>query len=168
VVSDIRISSVGSCILENIHIDRICFHSVLYSSLVIHLIGGLEVPFQCPSCLSSRSLGITSKIELPPDARWDEISLQVLRCSRCGFWSLAVYEESRRGALDSEIVHHMGYQVHDEDRVSIMHIIKKCPHPSNPRCNCSAHHKLGKKDEMGNWCGLSEMRLGFSFEMKLG
>jgi hypothetical protein len=130
--------------------------------------GGVKVPFQCPSCSSPRSLGITSKIELPPDARWDEIALQVVRCSRCDFWGLAVYEESRRGALDSEIVHHTGYYVKDEDLRSIQRLIQKCPRSMDPRCGCSIHRKLGRKDPDGYWDGLSGIQLGLSFDMKLG
>jgi hypothetical protein len=48
---------------------------------------------------------------LPADDQWDEIAVQDLRCSSmgCGFRGIAVYEESRRGALDSECVVHTGY-----------------------------------------------------------
>ena len=53
--------------------------------------------FACPECLT-KSLKITAKLELPPDSRSDEITVQVVACSRCGFAGVAVYEESRRGA----------------------------------------------------------------------
>jgi hypothetical protein len=126
------------------------------------------VPFQCPNCSLPRSLRIAATIELPPDSRWDEISLQVVRCGACNFAGLAVYEESRRGALDSEIVHHSGYYVQDEDLKNFAGMIQKCPEPANRRCDCSTHHKLGKQDAYGIWDGLSETQLGLSFNMKLG
>jgi hypothetical protein len=58
--------------------------------------------FVGPEC-HANSLAITQSIELPPDGRSDEISLQIVACQACGFAGTAVYEESRRGALDSEI-----------------------------------------------------------------
>ena len=66
--------------------------------------------FLCPSC-SRPDLNIIRRIELPPDDQWDEIAVQELACSAsgCGFKGIAVYEESRRGALDSECVVHTGY-----------------------------------------------------------
>lgn len=68
------------------------------------------MPFRCPSC-DQPSLEITQSLELPADDQWDEIALQALKCSAtaCGFTGIAVYEESRRGALDSECVVHTGY-----------------------------------------------------------
>ena len=70
--------------------------------------------FLCPEC-SSRSLNIILSLELPPDSRSDEITLQTVECSQCGFSGIAVYEESRRGALDSESVDHYSYRVGVDD-----------------------------------------------------
>ena len=68
------------------------------------------MPFRCPAC-HQPSLEIVQSLELPADDQWDEIAVQELRCSgpACGFRGIAVYEESRRGALDSECVVHTGY-----------------------------------------------------------
>jgi len=125
------------------------------------------VPFQCPQCARLGSLFISARLEIPADAKWDEISLQIVRCRSCGFLGLAVYEESRRGALDSEIVHHIGYDADDEDLKSILRMIRKCPRPTDTKCNCSTHQTLGHKDEHGCWDGLGGIRLGSHFEMKL-
>ena len=54
--------------------------------------------FLCPEC-EHKSLNITAKIELPPDARSDEITLQVVECAQCRFFAIAVDKASRRGAL---------------------------------------------------------------------
>ncbi len=104
--------------------------------------------FQCPECSSPGSLTITSKIELPQDSRSDEITLQVIQCGTCGFAGLAVYEESRRGSLDSDSFQHFGYHVDAADLQAVKEKIKRCPKPGNPRCQCSAHLELGKRDTL--------------------
>ena len=68
--------------------------------------------FVCTKCLGA-SMKITSSIELPPDSRSDEITVQTLKCSKCGFAGLGIYEESRRRRLDSESFHHHGYHMDD-------------------------------------------------------
>ena len=113
------------------------------------------MPFQCPECSSSpRSLKIEARIELPPDSRSDEIALQIVVCSRCHFSGIAVYEESRRGALDSESFTHVGYRVSAESVSKLRRMIRQCPAPKNPRCRCSVHQELGGKDPSGRWIGL--------------
>ena len=67
--------------------------------------------FLCPACDAAGGLKITRRLELPPDSRSDEITLQIVRCRRCNFEGLAIYEESRRGALGDEAVDHRGYMV---------------------------------------------------------
>ena len=116
------------------------------------------VPFQCPDCSNPRSLRITSRLELPPDSRSDEISLQIIQCRNCGFAGLAIYEESRRGSLDSEIVNHIGYHVHAQDLEILKAMIKRCPEPGrkparSSRCGAAAEwrrdrpsaNRLGQK-----------------------
>lgn len=66
--------------------------------------------YTCPGCMK-KDLKITHSMELGPDHRSDERSLQTIECSNCGFKGIAVYEESRRGAFDSESWHHDGYRV---------------------------------------------------------
>lgn len=112
--------------------------------------------FQCPQCLGLQSLQIIASIELVPDTRSDEISLQVVRCRDCRFEALAVYEESTRGALDSESVDHYGYQVARKDLFSIKSLIKGCPRPRDAGCSCASHRQLNQRDSSGRW-----MRPGF-------
>ena len=114
------------------------------------------MPFACPECGSPGSLRITSSIELPPDSRSDEIALQLVACARCGFRAAAVYEESRRGSLDSEAVDHAGYRVAREALASLAAQIAACPDAGNRGCACESHRILGRTDDSGRWCGLPE------------
>jgi hypothetical protein len=125
------------------------------------------MPFQCPECSTSGSLRITSRLELPPDSRSDEITLQIVKCSRCGFAGIAVYQESRRGALDSESVDHTGFRVHTGDWKALERAINRCPRPNKWRCKCAAHHKLSRTDAWGRWNALDDLRLEGAFQMKL-
>jgi hypothetical protein len=125
------------------------------------------MPFLCPECSTPRSLKIAAKIELPPDSRSDEITLQIVECSHCHFAGIAVYEESRRGALDSESSSHVGYRVNAKDLRMLKRTIKQCPEPNNPRCECSAHQALGGRDVGGRWNGLQEIACEERFELSL-
>jgi hypothetical protein len=126
------------------------------------------MPFLCPECSSSqRSLEIKARIELPPDSRSDEITLQVVACSRCHFAGIAVYEESRRGALDDESFTHIGYRVSAKDLKKIRGMIQQCPQPDNWRCRCPTHQKLGTRDSSGRWNGLKEIPYEGEFELRL-
>ncbi|MFL5383787.1 MAG: hypothetical protein ACJ8GN_14805 [Longimicrobiaceae bacterium] len=115
------------------------------------------MPFDCPECGVPGTLAITAAIELPPDRRSDEIALQLVACARCGFRAVAVYEESRRGSLDSEAVDHAGCRVPAETLDAIASQIAACPDPGNPACACASHRRLGRADDSGRWCGLPEM-----------
>ena len=125
------------------------------------------MPFLCPECSISQSLKIKAKIELPPDSRSDEITLQIVECSRCRFAGIAVYEESRRGALDSESFSHVGYRVSAKDLGMLKRTIKQSPKPNDPRCECSAHRAMGGRDVGGRWNGLQEINCGERFELIL-
>ena len=125
------------------------------------------MPFVCPECSRPKSLSIALRIELPPDSRSDEITLQVVECSQCGFAGIAVYEESRRGALGSESFHHIGYRVSTDGLNVLRKTIKGCPEPSSWRCKCSAHRALSRKDASGRWNALDEMRPEGAFTLKL-
>jgi len=107
--------------------------------------------FQCSKCGHRKSLRIISSIELAPDVRSDEISLQVVGCQECDYEGLAVYEESSRGALGSESVDHYGYDADQKVILSIQPIIKRCPKPRDARCNCRSHQKLNRRDQSGRW-----------------
>ena len=124
------------------------------------------MPFVCPKC-SSKSLNIVSSIELPPDSRSDEIALQIVKCSRCKFEGLSVYQESRRGALDSESVDHRGYYANAEDIAAIRGKIDRCPDHRKGRCRCSAHRSLGRKNDLGRWIGLDKVDHEGTFQLKL-
>ena len=125
------------------------------------------MPFLCPECLAPASLKVALKIALPPDSRSDEITLQVVNCSRCGFGGIAVYEESRRGRLGTESFHHIGYRVSVEDLKALRRTIKRCPEPNNWRCECSAHRLLSRKDASGRWNALNDVRREETFTLKL-
>ncbi len=124
--------------------------------------------FLCPRCITTpKSLKISHKIELPPDSRSDEIALQVVECSQCGFAGIAVYEESRRGALGAESFDHVGYHVGGDDLRALREMIKQCPKPGNRRCGCSVHSRLGRTEVSGRWSGLSDVHLGEWFNLRL-
>jgi Zn ribbon nucleic-acid-binding protein len=123
--------------------------------------------FKCPQCKTQDSLEITTSIELPSDRRSDEISLQVVGCSACKFRGLAVYEESRRGVLESESWNHIGYWVSPDAIESILMVIQSCPDRHNPQCRCLAHSSLGQKDVYGMWSGLLELERGHTFALRL-
>ena len=124
------------------------------------------MPFLCPTC-SEKSLRITSKIELPPDSRSDEIALQIVACSQCSFAGIAVYEESRRGAMGSESFDHTGYRVSAEDLAALRKTISRCRQPRNRRCRCSAHRELGSRDGSGRWNGLEGIHREGAFTLRL-
>jgi len=107
--------------------------------------------FQCPQCSNRKSLKIIISIELEPDARSDEISLQVLGCRDCGYEGLGVYEESSRGALGSESVDHYGFDADQKVIRSVESMIKRCSKPREARCKCRSHQKLNKRDQSGRW-----------------
>jgi hypothetical protein len=122
--------------------------------------------FTCPHCGTPGTLRITHRLELPPDARSDEITLQVIRCSHCRFEGIAVYEESRRGALDSESFSHTGYEAKDKAQVSALKAaIRRCPARGDPRCTCAAHRTYGQHGAYGQWTGIERFDLGPPFPM---
>ena len=123
--------------------------------------------FFCPDCSSSGMLRITQSLELPADSRSDEITLQIVKCSRCGFETIAIYEESRRGGFGDESVDHRGYYVTESDLRRLKKKIDQCPNPRNGRCNCRVHKLLGSRDKSGRWDGLAGVEVGRRFVMQL-
>jgi hypothetical protein len=122
----------------------------------------------CPECHApGGTLAITAKIELPPDSRSDEITLQIIRCSKCHFDAIAAYEESRRGGLDDDHYSHTGYSIDAADLKEVRKLIRRCPARGNPRCTCAAHRELGHQDASGRWDGLAEYQLGDGFAIQL-
>ena len=122
--------------------------------------------FICPDCHQT-DLKIKSSIALPADSRSDEIALQIVVCSNCGLRAIAVYEESRRGSLESESWDHTGYHLNRADFDLLNSDLKNCPSPSKPDCRCDVHQRWGKKDANGRWRGLSDVPLFGGFMMEL-
>jgi hypothetical protein len=122
--------------------------------------------FTCPECLASSALVITNSITLAPDSRSDDIILQVVRCQRCNFRGAAIYEESRRGSLDSESWEHRGYRIAEEALANLVRMIKSCPSKKDPDCACSSHRALGKKNEFGRWQAPFEINWERSFPIR--
>ena len=108
----------------------------------------------CPEC-GSNTLEITQSLDLPPDGRNDEIILQVVQCGACKFHGLAVYGESRRGALDSDSWEHEGYRVDEQNFQVVVNAIRQCPKPGDRRCQCSTHQSYGQPTE-NRWDGLTK------------
>lgn len=123
--------------------------------------------FVCPDC-EARALEIGDSLELPPDADDDEITLQTVVCAQCGLQAVAVYRESRRGALDSEAWRHEGYRVAEKDFRDIRASIRRCPAPRDNRCPCPTHTRLGLRSGT-RWDGLrlSGIDVHGVFEMRL-
>ncbi len=109
----------------------------------------------CPTC-QTNTLNITQSLELPPDVRNDEISLQAVQCASCGLQALAVYRESRRGSLGSESWVHEGYRVSEVDFQRVSGLIGACPNATDKRCPCESHTVLGHQTEY-HWDGLAKM-----------
>jgi hypothetical protein len=123
--------------------------------------------FRCPQCKTLSSLDITSSIELPPDSRSDEITLQVVECELCGFGGLAVYEEPRHGILETDDWQHIGYWVSRDAVESVKAAICSCPNPYQAQCSCEVHLSLSQRDMHGVWKGLLEMERGHTFLMRM-
>jgi Zn ribbon nucleic-acid-binding protein len=124
------------------------------------------VPFLCPACSRHGTLSIKRRIELPPDSRSDEIALQIVECSDCGFAGIAVYEESRRGPLGTETFHHTGYRLTRNDLRALRKAIRSCPDPTNSRCPCPAHQRLSQTDASGRWNALHDLDTTDSFPIE--
>lgn len=122
--------------------------------------------FICTDCSTAGTLKILRQIEIPPDSRSDEITLQIIKCSRCGFEGIAVYEESRRGAFGDESVDHYGYYLSEADVQELKKLIDACPNPDNFRCSCEVHQRLGKKNENSRWDGLAEFKVDHPFVLR--
>lgn len=123
--------------------------------------------FLCPECSTPKAMNITAQLELPPDSWWDEMTLQVVECSRCGFAAAAVYQESRRGALDSEAVNHEAYRVSADGVTKLKNMIEQCPKPNDCYCTCSSHRMLTTQDALGRWNGLNAIGGEGTFELTL-
>ena len=121
--------------------------------------------FICPVC-GAGELRLVASLELPADSRSDEITVQAAECGACGLLAAAVYEESRRGRLDSEAWFHTGYLLGAEQARELLARIRSCPEPARSACTCPAHAELGATDETGRWLGLSRWGAGTAFPLR--
>lgn len=122
--------------------------------------------FLCPACGAPGGLRIRLSLELPPDARSDETTVQSVACDQCGFQGAAVYEESRRGALDSEAWNHTGYRLPRSEALRLAALLQQCPQPGKPSCGCLTHQALGGQDAHGRWLGLAGFEIEGEFPMR--
>ncbi len=53
-------------------------------------------------------------VDVNPDDKYDEIALRIINCQTYPLKIIGIYKESRRGALNGETVHHVGYRARDE------------------------------------------------------
>lgn len=123
--------------------------------------------FRCPQCKTVDSLNIEMAIELPPDNKSQEITLQVVACQICAFRGLAVYEEARYGGAGEDGWVHTGYWVSSDAVDSVVAAISSCPQPNNPRCICQAHGELSQRNISQVWRGLLELERSHTFLMRL-
>jgi len=98
--------------------------------------------------------------------RSDEITLQVVSCAACDFRGMAVYQESRRGALGSETWDHTGYVVDKSLVNSLAKTIRSCPLPRDHKCKCASHKRLSKRDAYGRWQMPQDFVSGGIFPMR--
>jgi predicted RNA-binding Zn-ribbon protein involved in translation (DUF1610 family) len=143
---------------------------IIYHKLVTifwSLIGEQTImSFKCPKCLGA-SMKITSSIELPPDNRSDEITLQTLKCTKCGFTGLGIYEETRRDNLDKESIHHHGIYIDNLIYKSIKKSIRQCPKPKESDCHCKTHNTLNQVNKFGRWNWLEKIPHKKTFEIQI-
>ena len=97
----------------------------------------------CPQCTQSE-LEPSTSLELYPEA-FDEITLIPLNCPKGDFYAVRIYEESRRGRLDSESVNVNNYSLSQKNFAELQQTISQCPDPKNIHCKCESHLELNRK-----------------------
>ena len=120
--------------------------------------------YRCPEC-GAAELRVIASLEVGADSRSDEITVQVAECGACGLLAAAVYEESRRGSLDSEAWDHDGYRMPADRAAELLRLVQSCPRPRDASCTCPAHTALGVTDETGRWAGLGAWGAGSRFPL---
>lgn len=123
--------------------------------------------FACPECERPSGLRIVEVIDIESDSHSDEIALQLVECAVCGFRGIAVYEESRRGSLDSECVDHYGYRMDEADIDSLTALISRCPRPRDASCECQTHIRLNRRNQYGRWNALDDFKTTGCFTIHL-
>jgi hypothetical protein len=120
--------------------------------------------YLCPKC-TTPTLDTSEAIAFAADSRSDEITLSLLRCTRCGFRGAAVYEESRRGVLTAETWEYTGYRMGGDELAVLAEAIQCCPDSKNPNCRCPTHIILGRRS-YGRWVGLRGFDILDRFPMR--
>lgn len=100
----------------------------------------MERKFLCPQC-GAYGLKILQAMDLPPDNRSDDVILQIVECNSCSFKGLSLYEESRRGGMDSESWEHTGFWTTDAAVTEVETFFSQCSTLRDKRCGCDAHKK---------------------------
>lgn len=100
------------------------------------------------------------------DAWSDDICLQLASCQACGQKTVLLYEESRRGSLDSDSWSHLGYLLEESTARELHHWFSLCPAKDDTSCGCCAHRHLSRTDSSGCWDGLEGFVLGSRFFVK--
>jgi hypothetical protein len=116
----------------------------------------MSAGFYCPQCERPSSLWIKAALELPGDSRSDEIAVQLVTCTECGFSGAALYEESRRGSLEAEVWDHVGCTLAQAAYLELSSLMLGCPNPGDAACLCEAHRALSLQDNSGRWVGLAD------------
>jgi hypothetical protein len=106
--------------------------------------------FLCPEC-NSDALDLIASMELPPDAQSDEITIEIWARPDCRFQGVSVYEESRRGAWDSDSWHRSGYRLSEQALAMLIKSIKRCPKPDSRQCGCRLHRRQSQTGPGGTW-----------------
>jgi hypothetical protein len=97
----------------------------------------------CPDCSDARTVSRSAAIELRPDNFWDEIFLNLVACSACGFRGAIVALESRgHGGLGDDTDDTTGYRLDPSSFESIRASIERCPGPGRRQCECGTHRDL--------------------------
>ena len=122
----------------------------------------------CPDCGGRGTVISSGGIELPADDFWDEISLTLISCTACDFRGAVVGAESRgHGTLDDDTLTTEGHRLGRSSWESIHALIKRCPCPANPRCECRAHQELDAKVVWGTWGRFQGYETEGRFEIRL-
>ena len=121
--------------------------------------------FICPDC-NNNTLKISKSIELGPDSRSDEYSLQAIECKKCGLVGVSTYQESRRGAGESW--GHLGYKMEKDEYKKFLNLLNNCINPTNIKCTCTAHCHFNVKDNYDTLKPLEKLKIDhYHFQIKI-
>lgn len=87
-----------------------------------------------------------ARFELPPREVFSDRSAMLYRCPHCQQLYLTLYEESRAGALDSEVWNHYLYSLPAELQRDLIITATLCTTPDEDSCACPVHHLINQLD----------------------